>query len=150
MCSLSQPAPSLLLGLPPDSTPFILLVFALVLLVPPALTLNYGRNSGKLDELLRRPGFRLAAAGYVLLVIAEFLIDFLVLPTDGALQNWSNNEYLLLLSRHCSTATVTAALHQAQTPDTILRVAAVVLLGAGLVLIALGFISRNAEPKASR
>lgn len=150
MCSLSQPAPSLLLGLPPGSTVFILAVFALVLLVPPALTLNYGRNSGKLGEVLRRPGFRLAAAGYVLLVVAEFLIDFLVLPTDGALQDWSSNEYLLFLGRHCPTATVTAALQQAQTPGEILRVAAVVLLGAGIVLIALGFIYRNVAPKASK
>ncbi|HLZ22108.1 MAG TPA: hypothetical protein VKQ30_08295 [Ktedonobacterales bacterium] len=148
MCSLSQPAPSLLLGLPPNSTPFIMLVFALVLIVPPALTLNYGRNSGKLGEVIRRPGFRLAAVAYVLLVVAEFLIDFLVLPTDGALQDWSNNEYLLFLSRHCSTATVTMALQQAQSPSSVLRVVAVVLLGAGLVLLALGFIYRNVAPKS--
>ena len=148
MCSLSRPAPSLVLGLPPGSTAFILIVFALVLIVPPALTLNYGRNSGKLGEILRRPGFRLAAAGYVLLVIAEFLIDFLVLPTDSALQDWSNSEYLLFLSRRCSTATVTVALHQAQTPGSILRVAAVVLLGVGIVLVALGYLYRNVEPRA--
>lgn len=137
-----------MLGLPPGSTVFILIVFALVLLVPPVLTLNYGRNSGKLGEVLRRPGFRLAAAGYVLLVIAEFLIDFLVLPTDGALQDWSSNEYLSFLSHKCSTATVTAALHQAQTPGSVLRVAAVVLLGLGIVLVALGYLYRNVEPKA--
>lgn len=147
MCSLSQPAPSLLLGLPPASTPLVLLVFALVLLVPPVLTLNYGRNSGKFGELSRRPGFRLAAAAYVLLVLAEFLFDFLVLPTDTALQNWSNDEYLRFLSQHCSTATVTAALHQAQTPTDILRTAAVVLAALGLVLLALGFLSRDVAPR---
>lgn len=148
MCDLSQPAPSLLVGLPPGSSLFVLLVFTLVVFVPIALTLNYGRNSGKLGEVLRRPGFQLAAAGYVALIIAQFLIDFVVLPADAALQAWSDNEYLLLLGRHCSTAVVTAALRQAQMPGSILRVAAVVLAGAGLVLLALGFIYRNVEPKA--
>lgn len=148
MCELSQPAPSWLVGLPPGSSLFVVLVFALVVLVPIALTLNYGRNSGKLGELLRRPGFRLAAVGYVALVAAQFLIDFIVLPTDAALQAWSDNEYSLLLGRHCSTAVATAALQQAQMPGGILRVAAVVLAGAGLVLLVLGFIYRNAEPKA--
>ena len=148
MCSLSQPAPALLVGFPPSSTPLVLLVFALVLLVPPALTLNYGYNSGELGKVMRRPGFRLAAASYVLLVIAQFLIDFVVLPTDNALQNWFNTEYLRLLTNHCATAPVTTALQQAQTPGDILRVVAVVLAGAGLVLLALGFIYRNVEPKA--
>ncbi|MGH2516213.1 MAG: hypothetical protein ACRDHP_11210, partial [Ktedonobacterales bacterium] len=101
----------------------------------------------KLGELARRPGFRLAAAAYISLVLAEFLFDFLVLPTDNALQNWSNNEYLLFLSRHCSTAAVTAALHQASSPGDILRVAAVVLAALGLVLLALGFLYRNVEAK---
>lgn len=148
MCTLSQPAPILQVGLPPGSSQFVVLVFALVVLVPIALTLNYGRNSGKLGEVLRRPGFRLAAAGYAAVVIAQFLIDFVVLPTDAALQAWSDNEYLLLLGRHCSTTVVTAALRQAQDLGSILRVIAVVLTGAGLVLLALGFIYRNVEPKA--
>lgn len=147
MCNLSRPAPSLVIGFPPGSTLFILLVFLLVVLVPPVLTLNYGRNSGKLGEVARRPGFRLAAAGYVALVIAQFLMDFLVLPTDAVLQSWSDNEYLSLLGRHCSTAVVTVALQQARTPGSVLRVVAVVLAGTGLVFIVLGFIYRDVEPK---
>lgn len=137
------PAPGL--GLPPNA-PLLMLVFALVVLVPLALLVNYGRNSGSLAPVLRRTGFRLAAAGYLAILAGQFVIDFVVLPSDSAVRAWASAQYTGLLATHCSTAAVFASETAAQNTVDVVRWLAVVLAAIGVVLIVLGYFYRNSGP----
>jgi hypothetical protein len=142
MCTFSAPAPTLGLGLPPGA-PLLVLVFVLSVGVPVALLANYARNAGTLRPLLQRALFRLMAVGYLAILTAQFLTDFVVLPSDAAVQAWASDQYARFGARGCSTSAIATALVQAQDTIATARVAAMMLAAIGLVLIVLGSRTRG-------
>lgn len=141
MCNLSQPAPGLLVGLP-GGAPILVAIFVLAAVVPALLAWNYARNGGDLRGAARHRAFRFAVAGYLGVLVAQFLTDFVVIPTDNAAQAWSVQEYTYFFAHKCSTAPIANAMMQAQNTIAVARVAVVVVGVIGLLALALAYIYR--------
>ncbi len=146
MCTLTRPAPGLLVGLP-GGAPILVAIFVLVLTVPALLAWNYARNGGDLRGAARHRAFRFAVGGYLAFVVAQFLTDFLVIPTDAAVQGWSAQEYTYFYAHKCSTAPIADAMMQAQNTIAVVRVIVVIAGIIGLLLLALAYIYRPPAPK---
>lgn len=141
MCNLTRPAPGLLVGLP-GGAPILMAIFVLVVVVPALLAWNYARNGGDLRGAARHRAFRFAVAGYLGVLVAQFLTDFVVIPTDNAAQAWSAQEYAYFYAHKCSTAPIASAMIQAQNTVAVARVVVVVVGVVGLLLLALAYIYR--------
>lgn len=146
MCNLTRPAPGLLVGLP-GGAPILVAIFVLVIAVPALLAWNYARNGGDLRGAARHRAFRFAVGGYLGFIVAQFLTDFVVIPTDNAVQAWSAQEYASFYAHKCSTAPIANALMQAQNTVAVARVVVVVAGIVGLLLLALAYIYRPPTPK---
>lgn len=146
MCDFTRPAPGLLVGLP-GGAPILVAIFVLVVAVPALLAWNYARNGGDLRGAFRHRALRFAVGGYLGFLVAQFLTDFLVIPTDDTAQAWSNQQYAYFIAHKCSTAPIADAVTQAQNAVAVVRVVVVVAGIVGLLLLALAYIYRTPTPK---
>lgn len=146
MCVLTRSAPGLMVGLP-GGAPVLVVIFVLVIVLPALLAWNYARNGGDLRAAARQRAFRFAVGGYIAFIVAQFLTDFLVLPSDSAVQAWSVQEYAYFYAHKCSTAPIAGALTQAQNALAVVRVVVVVAAIVGLLLLALAYIYRPPAQK---
>lgn len=141
MCNLTRPAPGLLVGLP-GGAPILVVIFVVVVTVPVLLAWNYARNGGDLRGASRHRAFRFALGGYLGFILAQFLTDFMVIPTDAAAQAWSAQQYTYFYAHACSTAPIADAVMRAENTVAVVRVVVVVVAVVGLLLLALAYIYR--------